>query len=213
MKNSAVDKEIAELNKTVQGLQQRSHEIFFELGKQYFGKHKDDPEPEFSQCVNDEKAVLEQIGKADTRIKFLHGIVVCTNCGMDNGVSSSFCQNCGTRLPHRLIQPQDGVKRCVKCGVVLNQGQRFCGACGTPVLQEAAADVCAPKEEESPAENEEQTKQQASVVTQETAAEQMQTAEAAATQESFAAKKICANCGAEIAETEALFCAECGAKI
>ena len=79
----------------------------------------------------DLKATEEQIEQMNTRVKFLNGIVVCTNCHSDNSVNAAFCSVCGSRLPHTMVA--DGANRCTRCGNIINPGQMFCGVCGTKV--------------------------------------------------------------------------------
>ena len=125
------EREIMDLQKSIQEKQMHINDIYAYIGKMYYEQTEADPAPDYIphfQAIKDTMAQLKQI---ETRIKFLNGIVVCTNCGMDNGVQSTFCAGCGTRLPHTFVQ--DGANRCAKCGNILNPGQRFCGNCGAEV--------------------------------------------------------------------------------
>ena len=123
MKNNA-DKEINELTRNIQAAQGRITSISAAIGRAYYMQKKDAPEPGFEQMFGDMAATEKQIGQMQTRIKFLNGIVVCTNCKADNSVNSAFCAACFTA---------DGANRCTRCGSIINPGQLFCGNCGQKV--------------------------------------------------------------------------------
>lgn len=130
MKNNA-DKEINELTRNIQAAQARINAISAAIGRAYYMQKKDSPEPEFVQMFSDMAAAEKQVDQMQTRIKFLNGIVVCTNCKADNSVNSAFCAACGSRLPHTFTA--DGANRCSRCGNIINPGQLFCGNCGQKV--------------------------------------------------------------------------------
>lgn len=139
------NREIDELQMKYQELAGKNNGIFTAIGKLYYEKNSKNPSPEFAEhfaALNDS---VDQMKKIDTRIKFLNGIVVCSNCGIENGVDSSFCAGCGTRLPH--TYNNDGANRCGNCGNIVKPGNKFCGTCGaqvtvvepTPVAEPVAA--------------------------------------------------------------------------
>lgn len=131
MRNNA-DKEINDLTRNIQATQAHMNDISLAIGRTYYAQNRDnDPGAEYVQMFNDMKAAESQIDQMQTRIKFLKGIVVCTNCKADNSVNSAFCANCGTRLPHTFTT--DGANRCSRCGNIINPGQLFCGNCGQKV--------------------------------------------------------------------------------
>lgn len=135
MRNYA-DREINDLSRNIQSAQMRMNDIFITIGRTYYNENSNAPQGAYVQMFADLKAAEEQIEQMNTRIKFLKGVVVCTNCKSDNSVNSAFCSVCGTRLPHTFTS--DGANRCKNCGNVINPGQLFCGSCGTKVDSEAA---------------------------------------------------------------------------
>ncbi len=151
MKNNA-DKEINELTRNIQAAQMRINAISAAIGRAYYMQKKDSPEPEFVQMFSDMAAAEKQVEQMQIRIKFLNGIVVCTNCKADNSVNSAFCNACGSRLPHTFTA--DGANRCSRCGNIINPGQLFCGNCGQKVenaQQPEAAPMPAPAPVQFPA--------------------------------------------------------------
>ena len=124
--------EIEACQKKYKELEAGKSGIYNTIGRLYFEKYKDSPEGEFADSVNRINKINEEMKQIDLRIKFINGIVVCTNCGLENGVKSSFCSGCGTRLPH--TYSTDGM-RCSNCGGLINPGQKFCGSCGAAIPQ------------------------------------------------------------------------------
>ena len=127
---SNADREINDINRNIQAAQMRINEIYAAIGRTYRAE-TENPQGAYIQMFADLKATEEQIEQMNTRVKFLNGIVVCTNCHSDNSVNAAFCSVCGTRLPHTMVA--DGANRCTRCGSIINPGQMFCGVCGTKV--------------------------------------------------------------------------------
>lgn len=127
---SNADREINDINRNIQAAQMRINEIYAAIGRTYRAE-TENPQGAYIQMFADLKATEEQIEQMNTRVKFLNGIVVCTNCHSDNSVNAAFCSVCGTRLPHTMVA--DGANRCTRCGNIINPGQMFCGVCGTKV--------------------------------------------------------------------------------
>lgn len=133
--------EIEACQKKYKELEAGKSGIYNTIGRLYFEKYKDSPEGEFADSVNQINKINEEMKQIDLRIKFINGIVVCTNCGLENGVKSSFCSGCGTRLPHTYAT--DGM-RCSNCGGLINPGQKFCGSCGAAIPQTETAAAAEP---------------------------------------------------------------------
>ena len=127
---SNADREINDINRNIQAAQMRINEIYAAIGRTYRAE-TENPQGAYIQMFADLKATEEQIEQMNTRVKFLNGIVVCTNCHSDNSVNAAFCSVCGSRLPHTMVA--DGANRCTRCGNIINPGQMFCGVCGTKV--------------------------------------------------------------------------------
>lgn len=120
------------INRDIQAAMMRVNDIYAAIGRKYYSENSQSQvSPEYAQMFSDLKATCDQIENMQTRIKFLNGIVVCTNCKSENSVNSSFCAVCGTRLPHTFAQ--DGALRCSRCGNLIKPGQKFCGVCGNVV--------------------------------------------------------------------------------
>lgn len=202
-KNNYQDKgkEMAELSRKIQELKIRIHNIHAAIGKEYYDVEKD-PHGKFVKMFADLEETAKQMETFETRINYLNGIVVCTNCKTSNPIEASFCSGCGLRLPHTFEPANDGSKRCSKCGNILKEGQKFCGICGTKVGEPSV------NMEEKPVEESVQDPE-AEVAAE---VEVEKSSDAAFVYASMEALK-CPNCSILIDKPDAVFCPECGTKL
>lgn len=66
-------------------------------------------------------------------------MVTCAQCGRQNRVDFSFCQECGKPLV-----PDDSFQCCPECGLPRVSGLRFCGQCGASLvtsIQRASGEI------------------------------------------------------------------------
>ena len=201
---SNADREINDINRNIQAAQMRINEIYAAIGRTYRAE-TENPQGAYIQMFADLKATEEQIEQMNTRVKFLNGIVVCTNCHSDNSVNAAFCSVCGTRLPHTMVA--DGANRCTRCGNIINPGQMFCGVCGTKVENIPVQPQPQPQFNGAPAQPEAQPQPQSNEI-YEAVTEEMPVAEP---QE--AKQRVCPNCHTPIEADDAVFCAECGTRL
>ena len=214
---SNADREINDINRNIQAAQMRINEIYAAIGRTYRAE-TENPQGAYIQMFADLKATEEQIEQMNTRVKFLNGIVVCTNCHSDNSVNAAFCSVCGTRLPHTMVA--DGANRCTRCGNIINPGQMFCGVCGTkvenipvqpqPQPQFNGAPAPAqpevqpqPQFNEAPVQPQPQSNEIYEAVTEEMPVAEPQEAK----------QRVCPNCHTPIEADDAVFCAECGTRL
>lgn len=221
---SNADREINDINRNIQAAQMRINEIYAAIGRTYRAE-TENPQGAYIQMFADLKATEEQIEQMNTRVKFLNGIVVCTNCHSDNSVNAAFCSVCGSRLPHTMVA--DGANRCTRCGNIINPGQMFCGVCGTkvenipvqpqPQFNEAPVQ---PQFNEAPAQPEVQPQPQFNeapvqleVQPQVNEIHEAVTEEMQVTEPQEAKQRVCPNCHTPIEADDAVFCAECGTRL
>ena len=234
---SNADREINDINRNIQAAQMRINEIYAAIGRTYRAE-TENPQGAYIQMFADLKATEEQIEQMNTRVKFLNGIVVCTNCHSDNSVNAAFCSVCGSRLPHTMVA--DGANRCTRCGNIINPGQMFCGVCGTkvenipvqpqPQFNEAPVQP-QPQFNEAPAQPEVQPQPQFNeapvqpqpqfneapaqpeVQPQVNEIHEAVTEEMQVTEPQEAKQRVCPNCHTPIEADDAVFCAECGTRL
>ncbi len=223
---SNADREINDINRNIQAAQMRINEIYAAIGRTYRAE-TENPQGAYIQMFADLKATEEQIEQMNTRVKFLNGIVVCTNCHSDNSVNAAFCSVCGSRLPHTMVA--DGANRCTRCGNIINPGQMFCGVCGTkvenipvqpqPQFNEAPVQP-QPQFNEAPVQPEVQPQPQFNeapvqpeVQPQVNEIHEAVTEEMQVTEPQEAKQRVCPNCHTPIEADDAVFCAECGTRL
>lgn len=205
---SNADREINDINRNIQAAQMRINEIYAAIGRTYRAE-TENPQGAYIQMFADLKATEEQIEQMNTRVKFLNGIVVCTNCHSDNSVNAAFCSVCGSRLPHTMVA--DGANRCTRCGNIINPGQMFCGVCGTKV--ENIPVQPQPQFNEAPVQPQPQFNEapvQPEVQPQVNEIHEAVTEEMQVTEPQEAKQRVCPNCHTPIEADDAVFCAECG---
>lgn len=229
---SNADREINDINRNIQAAQMRINEIYAAIGRTYRAE-TENPQGAYIQMFADLKATEEQIEQMNTRVKFLNGIVVCTNCHSDNSVNAAFCSVCGSRLPHTMVA--DGANRCTRCGNIINPGQMFCGVCGTkvenipvqpqPQFNEAPVQPKVqpqPQFNETPVQPEVQPEVQPQfneapvqpeVQPQVNEIHEAVTEEMQVTEPQEAKQRVCPNCHTPIEADDAVFCAECGTRL
>lgn len=203
--NNNITRELSDIARDYQASQIKCNELYTAIGKKYYENTKENPDEAYKSMFSQVDALLEQQDKMETRRKFLNGIVVCTNCKADNNVLLSFCGSCGTRLPHKLVAPNDGQIRCVNCGNVMAPEQAFCGNCGAKAPEKVAPVV----EEVPPVPVVEVV--EAPVVEQPVVEAPVEEFYSAPVNAGY--KVFCSNCGTAITNPDAAFCPECGTKI
>ena len=212
---SNADREINDINRNIQAAQMRINEIYAAIGRTYRAE-TENPQGAYIQMFADLKATEEQIEQMNTRVKFLNGIVVCTNCHSDNSVNAAFCSVCGSRLPHTMVA--DGANRCTRCGNIINPGQMFCGVCGTkveniPVQPQPQFNGAPVQPEVQPQPQFNEAPVQPEVQPQVNEIHEAVTEEMQVTEPQEAKQRVCPNCHTPIEADDAVFCAECGTRL
>jgi len=212
---SNADREINDINRNIQAAQMRINEIYAAIGRTYRAE-TENPQGAYIQMFADLKATEEQIEQMNTRVKFLNGIVVCTNCHSDNSVNAAFCSVCGSRLPHTMVA--DGANRCTRCGNIINPGQMFCGVCGTkveniPVQPQPQFNEAPVRPEVQPQPQFNEALVQPEVQPQVNEIHEAVTEEMQVTEPQETKQRVCPNCHTPIEADDAVFCAECGTRL
>ena len=212
---SNADREINDINRNIQAAQMRINEIYAAIGRTYRAE-TENPQGAYIQMFADLKATEEQIEQMNTRVKFLNGIVVCTNCHSDNSVNAAFCSVCGSRLPHTMVD--DGANRCTRCGNIINPGQMFCGVCGTkveniPVQPQPQFNEAPVQPEVQPQPQFNEAPVQPEVQPQVNEIHEAVTEEMQVTEPQEVKQRVCPNCHTPIEADDAVFCAECGTRL
>lgn len=173
------------LNAEIAEKKKKMSQLLFEMGQDYYKKHrkdKDNEEQEYIDCIN---ALFQEIIKCQKEIERIKTAAVCKVCGSRIVEGSSFCMNCGTRLNENQFEDSslidtENTRTCPICGTAVDEDSAFCTACGTKLA--AADDVYEYTEDDE------------------------------MLQDTWNSARVCPVCGTE-AEDEDLFCLNCGSKL
>lgn len=74
-------------------------DIYTEMGKLYYEKHKDDPccETMTELCAKAGEK-LESIEELKKQVRTLKGVNICANCGAEVALDNDFCGKCGAKV-------------------------------------------------------------------------------------------------------------------
>lgn len=134
MQKSKEMAEVTKLNLEISNCEQRSREIYIQLGE-YLSQHPEllpAGDETVQQCMAglaEQQEKLEQTRQAILEVK---NINICPGCGAEVSRSSRFCDRCGTEMVQRpaAVQAEPVQRVCSQCGEPLDSGALFCGNCG-----------------------------------------------------------------------------------
>ena len=142
--------EIRALREKISGEEANIENIFTQIGRLYYNRHRDDCEDCFNAMIGAVRQSKDNIDGYKKEILLLNGLVLCEHCGKEIPSNSLFCNFCGTRRSG--AAPVDKLI-CKNCGETIEKGMRFCSFCGHKV-EEDSAEPEAAAEPEVPAEPE-----------------------------------------------------------
>lgn len=123
---------VTKLNSMISEEEKKADNLYYQLGKAYFGANSECPDANFVGYVNAITEALNNIEQYKEQIKETKGITNCPNCGAEVSYTSSFCNSCGTKMPQMqqyYVSNDNGVK-CSNCGNFVPAGYKFCTSCG-----------------------------------------------------------------------------------
>ena len=130
--------EISRLNSAISENRKHIAGYTAAIGESYYKRHKDDPDNEEPERINNLNRLYAEIAQYEDRIKQLRGIGKCPNCGADVPNGAAFCNACGTRIAQPAQAQAAGV--CPNCHAPVAPGNRFCTSCGTMIPASPAGD-------------------------------------------------------------------------
>ena len=151
---------IAEINQQIFEENKKLECYWMEIGKKYVAIHAENYETEFSDLMQEIAVSQRKLSNYTNQIKYLSGVVACSQCGHSAPRDSVYCNMCGSKLTainydnyticsacghltektlrncshcKASISSVAAVqeKRCTNCGKVMSPDMRFCTACGT----------------------------------------------------------------------------------
>lgn len=136
------------LNAKIAENKKKMSHLLFELGNDYYKKHKNDKNCEEQAFVDQLNALFLEILQYQREIGEIKKSETCKVCGSRIAEGAAFCMNCGAKV---LADAMEDTKyaantgrKCPACGTAVDQGCLFCISCGMKL--EAPADTYSDEE-------------------------------------------------------------------
>lgn len=162
----------------------RMSQLLFEMGNDYYKKHRKDQNCEEQEYIDQLNALFSEILKYQKEIEEIKTSETCKVCGSRVSEGAAFCMKCGTKLDAdelEDIEDDESIRKCPTCGADVDDDSAFCAACGTKL--EDTAEAYSDDEENEDEEYEDED-----------------------------TARICPTCGSE-AEDDDVFCMMCGVRL
>lgn len=133
--------EKSRLKKEISQLETEINSAYISIGKVYFDKIVNFPEPECENAVETIVTKGERIEQLRKILSSLEDKIPCPSCGADIAKGQKFCDKCGAKIEEVIIpekvEPvaestpeQPAGKVCPECGTPAEADQLFCQHCG-----------------------------------------------------------------------------------
>ncbi len=199
--------EVKELTKVITDESKDIGNDYAKIGELYVEQHSDETDDtELGKLVAGVKASKKKIKDSKLKIAELCGLNFCPVCCEEVDDDALFCNNCGAKMPVKLMP---GMVLCPHCQKAVREGIRFCTNCGHSMVEE-------PKPE---------TKVCPNCGWETTDMSQMfcdgcgrrleggEEKEAEKAVEEAPTKKVCTNCGFTTVAAGVAFCDKCGRRM
>ncbi|MBR1481521.1 MAG: zinc ribbon domain-containing protein [Ruminococcus sp.] len=204
--------EIKEMTKVIAAEEASIEGEYEKIGRLYYELHSDRTDGELGKLVAGVNASRKKIRDSKMKIGELFGYTFCEECGEQVDEDALFCNNCGAKMPVKLLP---GMVLCKHCNKAVREGIRFCTNCGHSMAEEVV--------EEEPVKTALKTCSNCGFTTDdpemlfcEGCGRRFEDpAEAAAKAEvpKEPTKKVCTNCGFTIFDADTMFCNDCGRRL
>lgn len=127
--------DITRLNAKIAEKKETMSQLLFEMGHDYYQKHRKDTDCEEQEYVNQLNALFLEIMKCQDEVEMLKASNTCKVCGARLAENASFCMNCGARLgpnesEERNAENEVPGRKCPACGAEAEDEDMFCTVCG-----------------------------------------------------------------------------------
>lgn len=124
--------DVVRLNSEVSSKERAITQLYTEIGRAYYDRHKNDSNAEELQRISEICTLYEEIAQHQETIKQIKGVTKCPVCGTDVPIGSAFCSACGGRLSAAATTGEaQATKKCPKCNADVDADNAFCVFCGT----------------------------------------------------------------------------------
>ena len=138
------------LNAKISENKKKMSQLLFEMGNDYYKKHRKDQNCEEQEYIDQINALFHEILKYQEEIETIKTSEICKVCGSRIADGEEFCMSCGTRVGADEVEYEDdeseSVRCCPTCGEEVDEESVFCTACGQKL--EDAEDECSDEEYE-----------------------------------------------------------------
>lgn len=89
--------DIARIRMDIRSKREYINKQYQEIGKAYYGKHKDDESPKYEQVVliHEAEEVIDELREQLSQLK---GTQRCPQCGQEMDLDADYCSKCGAKL-------------------------------------------------------------------------------------------------------------------
>lgn len=131
--------EITRLNAKISENKKKMSQLLFEMGQDYYLKHKRETDNEEQNYINRVNELFREVMDFQDEIERIKTADVCKVCGSRIVEGSCFCMSCGARLnanqiESNLLTESSSGRNCPNCGAAVDEDSTFCTSCGTKLF-------------------------------------------------------------------------------
>lgn len=130
--------DVTKFKNLISDCEKQINALYTVVGKEYYERHKNDPNTEDKKNIDAINALFKQISDLKQKIKELEGVTKCPKCGNSVPKDALFCNNCGCKIP----KEAQNIKKCPNCGSNVPKDALFCNNCGCKIPKEPAGRLC-----------------------------------------------------------------------
>jgi len=129
------------LNAKISENKKKMSQLLFEMGNDYYKKHRKDQDCEEQEYIDQLNALFHEILKYQKEIEEIKTSKTCKVCGSRIAEGAAFCMSCGTKVGADEVEASEDddevTRKCPACGALVDEDCVFCMACGTKLEDSA----------------------------------------------------------------------------
>lgn len=132
--------EVAKINSSIKGEEEKIQKIQGDIGKTIFEKFENgEPvDPVVLESCSKIIEILNNIEVLKQKVVLIKNVKVCPNCKAELALNATFCNKCGAKQEMPTVQEAEVVVEkltCRNCGSEISEDTVFCSSCGTKVKE------------------------------------------------------------------------------